>query len=389
MKFIVVHSGARDLYKLSVALYKNNRLGYLVTDDFFLRKEYRKVLPAKLVKISYMGFVIRVFCQIFKKWRSLHIYKDFFLGRTAGKLSKRKKMPLCSYSEYAYHAYKYSDIRPRVLFQFHPHACSNRKIFFDEIKRHPETASNLMKEKECMISEKKLNQSLSEIRQTDVFLVASSFTKQTLVENGMDPNKIFIAPYGVDLTEYPFKEKKVKEKITFAFVGNYTQRKGIYYLLSAAKKLQDEGYDFNVKMTGRSKLDVEELAKYGVKNLSTYFMLSHKELIQMLHSSDVFVFPSLCEGFAFVIIEAMSTGLPVIATTRTAGRDIVKEGEDGFTIAPSSVDALVEKMRYFLDNPAECVRMGRNANQTSKGITWDNFEKKVMKGILYAENMEL
>lgn len=388
MKFIVVHSGARDLYELSIALYKNDRLGYLVTDDFFLRKEYRKVIPSKYVKISYIGFAFRVLCQLFKKWRSLHIYKDFFLGRTAGKLSKKKNMPLCSYSEYAYHAYKYSDIHPRVLFQFHPHACSNRKIFFDEMRRHPETASNLMKEKECMISDKKINQSLLEIQQTDVFLVASSFTKHTLIENGMDPCRIFVAPYGVDLSEYPFKAKKMKKKITFAFVGNYTQRKGIYYLLTAAKILQDEGYDFNIKMTGRSKLNLEELAEYGVKNLNTFYMLSHKELIDMLHSSDVFVFPSLCEGFAFVIIEAMSTGLPIIATTSTAGKDIVREGVDGYIIAPSNVEALVEKMRYFLDNPSECVRMGYNANQMSKKLTWTNFEEKVMHGILYAENIK-
>ena len=386
MKYIVVHSGSRDQYNLAESLYKHDKLGFLVTDDILFRKEYRNLFPRKNIKISLLGLFFRCILQIFPSWEWMHPIKDRFLGRTAGKLSKKYNMRLLGLSEYAYHAYQYSDVRPRIVFQFHPHAYSNKKIFMEEAERHPETAANLKLEKECFVSPKKLKESWDEIKMTDYFIVASSFTKQTLIENGANENKIFIAPYGVDTTKYPFKERKGSNLINFVFVGSYTERKGIYYLLSAAKKLELEGYNFKLRMTGRAKYNPEMLTKYGLKNIEFYHNLSHKQLIDLLHSSDVFVFPSLCEGFAFVIIEAMSTGLPIISTTRTAGRDIVREGIDGFTINPSSVDELYEKMKYFITNPEQCSIMGKNAAATAKTITWDNFENKVISAIETIEN---
>lgn len=99
--------------------------------------------------------------------------------------------------------------------------------------------------------------------------------------------------------------------------------------------------------------------------------------------------PSLVEGFAFVIIEAMSTGLPIISTTRTAGRDVVENEKEGFTILPSDKDSLKKAMKYFLDNPEECKRMGDNAAKKAKTITWDNFENKVMEAVKYAESAQI
>lgn len=386
LKYIVVHSGSRDQYKLAESLYKHGKLGFLVTDDILFRKEYKNLFPHEYIKISPMGLFFRCILQVFKSWEWLHPIKDHFLGRTAGKLSKKHSMQLMALSEYAYHAYQYSDVRPRVVFQFHPHAYSNKEIFLEEAERHPETASNLRLEKECFVSDKKLKESWDEIKMTDYFIVASSFTKQTLVENGAQEDKIFIAPYGIDTTKYPYKKREVPKTVNFVFVGSYTERKGIYYLLTAASRLEKEGYKFNLNMTGRAKFNPEMIAKYGLKNIKVHHDLSYGELIDLLHFSDVFVFPSLCEGFAFVIIEAMSTGLPIISTTRTAGRDIVREGIDGFTISPSSVDELYEKMKFFIENPDQCPTMGNNAATMSKSITWENFEKKVIEATEAIEN---
>ena len=81
----------------------------------------------------------------------------------------------------------------------------------------------------------------------------------------------------------------------------------------------------------------------------------------------------------------MSTGLPVIATTRTAGRDIITDGEEGFVIAPSDVEAIKEKMKYFIENREECPKMGKKASEKAKTITWDNFERIVCEATEIAE----
>ena len=387
-KYIVVHSGARDLYEVSVALYKNNALGYLVTDDILLRKEYRNLFPRDKIKISIGGFIFRVLCQ-YIHISKLHRIKDYFLGKTAGNLSRKKKMPLLAYSGYAYYAFSRTKESPKILFQFHPHWVTNKTIFDAELKKYPEISKNLLLEEEYQITPRQGQERIDEVKMADAYIAASSFTKQSLVNIGANPDKITIAPYGVDLHNYPYYERRLKtnEPLSFVFVGNYTQRKGIHYMLMACKALQDAGYNFNLKMTGRSKLNIEYINSFGLRNLSINYKLSHSELINLLHSSDIFLFPSLCEGFAFVIVEAMSTGLPVISTTRTAGNDIIRNGIEGFTIKPSNVEEIVEKMKYFIDNPSECIRMGNNAAHTARTLTWDNFETKVIKSVVIAENI--
>lgn len=150
--------------------------------------------------------------------------------------------------------------------------------------------------------------------------------------------------------------------------------------------LQDEGLSFDLEMTGRNRLDEKQLRSYGVKNLIIHNGLSANDKLSMLNCSDVFVFPSLCEGFAFSIIEAMATGLPIIATTRTAGKDIIDQGEEGFVIPPSDENAVADKMRYFINRPEKCTEMGRKAAERARTLTWDLFEQKIEEAVDFAEN---
>ena len=385
-KYIVVHSGARDQYKVAESLYKHGKLGYLVTDDIIFRKEYRKLFPKSVVRISYLGLIVRIVLKIHNFGEGLQSLKGRLLGRTAGKLSRRENMPLFALHEYAYFAYQYSTVRPRVLFQFHPHACSNKRIFEEEIARHPEMrgfASEI-----AIYTPQKLQEAIDEIKLSDYYIAETTFTKQTLVENGADENRIFIAPLGVDTTRYPYKERNVPKTLNFVFVGSFVERKGAYYLLHAVKKLEDEGLNFRLNVISRSVGDESLIKQLNIKSIELHYNVSHSDLIKTLHNSDVFVFPSLFEGFALVIVEAMSTGLPVITTPRTCGLDVITEGEEGFVIPPSNVDAIYEKMKFFILNPEKCPEMGRKAAINSKKLTWQNFEDKIISAITKIESNE-
>ena len=381
MKYIVVHSGARDGYKLAEVLYKNGKLGFLVTDDIFFRKKYRNLFPYIKVKISYKCLLGELIIRLFhlKNTERIRQAGNRYLGIKAGKLSKKYNMPLIALQEYAYHAFKFSDVHPRVVFQYHPQSNANKKIFEEEIKRHPESVS--FKKEISIYTQKKLKEASDELQAADFFIGASSFTKQTLVENGALSSNVFVAPYGVDISKYPYKVRQVPEVVTFVFVGSFVERKGIYYLLNAAKRLEDEGFRFNLQLTGRVSADTTIFDAYNLKNLTVHSNLSHDELIHLLHTSDVFVFPSLFEGFAFVIVEAMATGLPVITTPRTVGPDVINNGDEGFIIEPSNVVALYEKMKWFILHPEKCPEMGRRSNKRSKELTWDNFENKIIEAV--------
>lgn len=206
----------------------------------------------------------------------------------------------------------------------------------------------------------------------------------------MAENCVHLAPYGVNIEDFkPKKEFKRNEKMRFLFVGSFSQRKGISYLLQAFKELEDAGENVSLTMAGRGIMDYELVKSYKLKCLETHINLPIEKLVELMQESDVFVFPSICEGFGLVLVQAMATGLPLITTYNTSGPDFIEEGKDGFLIEAQDVEAIKNKVKYFLQNPEEVKRMGQNAIIKSKDFTWDKFSSEIIKSVEKAEKLFL
>jgi glycosyltransferase involved in cell wall biosynthesis len=98
--------------------------------------------------------------------------------------------------------------------------------------------------------------------------------------------------------------------------------------------------------------------------------------MQEMYSSDVFIFPTLCEGFAHVVLEAMSIGLPVITTTRCCGPDVIEEGKHGFIIPANDSKEIAGKLSWAASNKEILYDMGQAAAARSAGFTWQQFRNK-------------
>ncbi len=149
-----------------------------------------------------------------------------------------------------------------------------------------------------------------------------------------------------------FKNKNSKKK-HILFVGNPTSRKGVDYLLRAIHVLKKKRTDFILNIVG----DGEECQKYKdmCKNLDisdiTIFhgIKSKQEIAKMMQNCQFLVLPSLWENLPCVLIEAIATGLPVVATDVGGVREIVNN-DVGIIIPPGNVDFLVKAIDYMLDN---------------------------------------
>lgn len=390
MKYIVVHAGARDWYRLAISLYENNRLAYLVTDDIIFRKEYRNLFPKHMIKISWMALFFKFLEKAISSKMGFNIYKDYWLGRKAGKLSNKKKLPVFSCCRYAMTAFGISKIHPKMLFQYHPQSGVVKEILQDEIDKNPTAKKTILEETEFHYTKKQLDNSVLEVKLSDFAVGASTFTLKTLIKQGMSEDCVHLAPYGVNIKDFkPRKEFKKIDKMRFLFVGSFSQRKGISYLLQAFKELEDVGENISLAMAGRGIMDYDLVKSYNLKCLETYINLPTEKLVELMQESDVFVFPSICEGFGLVLIQAMATGLPVITTHNTSGPDFVEEAKDGFLIEPQNVEAIKDKVRYFLQNPEDVKRMGENAITKSKDFTWDKFSSEIIKSVEKAEELFL
>lgn len=376
--FILVHSGNRDFYQVALALHEHGYLKYLVTDDFKFRKDAPGQL-APYVKTSGMALLITFLIRFLRKG-SLNSIKDNYLSKYAYQLAKKNSgNNVLAYSYYSNYVFAHLKGK-KILFQLHPHPVSVRNIFLEEISIHPESRVSLSQEHELQLSDNEFKQMAGESLHADHIIVASGFTKRTLIENGIWAEKIKIVPYGVNHKVFVERKecKRNKDTLKVLFVGSLNQRKGLSYLASAIKQLQNNSCNIEFIVTGRGIIDKELVLKYGLKNVVIKLNVAREELVSIYQDADVFVFPSLCEGFGHVILEAMATGLPVIATENTAGPDIITDGYDGFIVPVRQVDALVEKLDHLYHNPDVNCTMGKRAAETARKYTWENFRKGII-----------
>lgn len=230
--------------------------------------------------------------------------------------------------------------------------------------------------KKTPVNTKVVKKELREYLAADYIVVPTQYVYDTMVNLGLDESKLRKIPFGVDTELFrpnPTKQGN-EEKLKILFAGQITLRKGVQYLLKAVDELGYE--DLELRLVGNVREDIKPLLnKYeGAFNLINH--KPHKELSSVYSESDVFVFPSLLEGFGMVVSEAMACGLPVITTKHTGGVELITPQENGFLTDIRDVDALKNHIKYFYENPDEITRMGNNARETAENYTWDNYGSK-------------
>jgi glycosyltransferase involved in cell wall biosynthesis len=207
-------------------------------------------------------------------------------------------------------------------------------------------------------------------------VVGSSFVRSTLVAHGVPPGKTRVNPYGVDCDRFTMQPRGKSSPLRFVFVGAMNSRKGVPLLLDAWRELGNTGAELWLIGSG-SKRAVGLLPTLA--RVRYFGRLPREEVAKLLPQCDVFVFPSFFEGLALVMLEAMASGLPVIATSSSGGGDIITEGEDGWVIEPGNLPALVARMNHCLEQPATVRDMGRQARATAERFSWSAYGDRWMQ----------
>lgn len=218
-----------------------------------------------------------------------------------------------------------------------------------------------------------------ECDRADMILVGSTFCRDTFTSVGISDHRIRVIPYGADIENFkplPRKERN-SEGLRVLFVGQIGQRKGISYLLQAAKRLCGSGFSFTLvgNIIGNNS---------AIVPFTEYFEhiphLPRKDLPAVYNNHDVFLFPTLIEGMPLVVLEAMACGLPVITTPNGPG-DIIRDGQDGFIVPIRDVDAICNRLEFLRANPDLRVEMGKHARERAKEFSWEAYMNKIISFI--------
>jgi hypothetical protein len=253
-----------------------------------------------------------------------------------------------------------------------------RRLFDEEKELMPEFAPTLQGREE---SSEKLERKREEAELADRIVVCSPFVADTLKESGFADSKISVVPYGgpAPIARPPCEQDASKRPLRLLFAGSIGQRKGIGYLLQAMQKLK--GLPVELTLMGSFVGDSSVFSPY--EHLFRHEPpRAHSAVLDLMQQHDVLVLPSLFEGFALVILEAMSRGLAVIVTPNTGAGEIVRDGTDGFIVPIRSSEVLEEKIVWMVHHRHETREMGLHAVRRAEEFSWERFRVGIRNAVL-------
>jgi glycosyltransferase involved in cell wall biosynthesis len=229
-------------------------------------------------------------------------------------------------------------------------------------------------------------------KNASLLVTVSKYSSGKMVQfYGVDEKKIRVVPNGVDIDRFkPSKvDAKLKRqigldsKLCVLFVGRLIPRKGLSFLVEAAKHIVEEYEQTLFVVVGDGPLKSGLRARLEKMNLSRNFNflgdVNESVLPALYNCADVFVLPSIQEGQGIALLEAQATGKPVVAFDVGGVREAVRDKETGFLMKPDS-SQLAEAVMKLLSNYSVREKMGSKGREfVSDNFSWDVCAQKMLK----------
>jgi len=192
----------------------------------------------------------------------------------------------------------------------------------------------------------------------DLLVVNSDWSKQALIHQGVPPEKLQVVPltYQPEASGDAPHPRAGKGPLTVLWLGNVILRKGIQYLIEAAKLL--DAKDFRFIVAGPIGISRDAVAS-APSHVSFFGRVTRDSTSRLYRQADVFVLPTLSDGFAITQVEAMAHGLPVV-TTPNCGK-VVTQGVDGLIVPAGDAHSLATAITTLHADRELLAQMSRNA----------------------------
>ena len=244
------------------------------------------------------------------------------------------------------------------------------EIVRDEALRWPDWAKQAVDVPEEYFAWRKTEWALA-----DVVMVNSRWTGDALIQQGVPPEKIVVVPLAYESpveTGFLPRTKQNSEPLNVLFLGQVNIRKGIPYLIEAARLLQRA--PIHIDVVGPIGIQDQHVVK-APSNIRFHGPVPRGKAEDFYKKADVFVLPTISDGFALTQLEAMAHGLPVIATPNCG--DVVTDGLDGFLVPARDSAALARSLQTLAEDPERLEAMQEEALRTVKKFGLDQLGKNL------------
>ncbi|MFN6946555.1 MAG: glycosyltransferase family 4 protein [Cytophagaceae bacterium] len=213
-----------------------------------------------------------------------------------------------------------------------------------------------------------------------ILTIREGLNNITVIYNGADPNKFF-----------PMSKETAKKRLgvderkkVILFIGNLKPVKGVNYLLEAFAKLQHIYKKNDIVLyligDGSEKENLIKLSKKLNIDKNVFFLgrKDHDEIPIWINIADIFILPSISEGFPTVIPEVMMSGVPIVASDVGGISEVVIHRKTGILVKPGDINALAEAINSYLSDEQFTLNIIRNALEMANKFTWMSSAENIL-----------
>lgn len=393
------------LYKYSTTVYsKKYSLTYFLS-KILKGKMKKKVLGRRCTELSdekvqqfcelkgLIGLFLTKLPKIKRLWPRWNSYLNDCYGKKVAKYAIKNNVDaVIGYDGN-------SEILFKILKEKAPHivrildvSIMNRAYMRNEFEKdiHLTRNADIKIEYPLIWKEKYMSKYVNEVKDAHYFFVASEIVKKSELYCGVSESQIYKIPYGVDVNQFNFSEKKLDldTPLELIYIGSVLRRKGAHYLFDLVSEYSVK--EIRLRVIGEYDKESSVYNDYkNIENIEFLGFITRDQLSEIISDADAFVFPSIAEGFALVILESQSCGVPVIISENSGGNDTIIDGYNGFQFPAMNRQILKNRIDWCLQNREELYKMRKNARCVAEQYTWENYNNNVVKAINEIFKIEL
>lgn len=221
----------------------------------------------------------------------------------------------------------------------------------------------------------------AEYAMADSITVPSTWVRDTFTARGVPAATTRVLSYGVDLDRFRPTGAPADGRFDLLFVGGVSLRKGVPYLLGAYRALRHPNKSLTIAGVAEDAV-VERMRALGLLGDDVRLVghVPQPALKDLMSRSHALVLPSLEEGLAMVMAQALACGCPVVASRNTGADDLYRDGAEGYIVDAADTDALTERLQRLADDPALRGRMSASALERVRSIGgWSTYGENALR----------
>lgn len=387
----VAHPGTQRGFRVARILAQHGRLGFFCTTiAFHPSSVFAKFFPARSLEgipaskvrqwevwrewVNVIGSRLPGYSRWKDRW---WLARNRAFGKPVGRYVGTRGDLLYGFDTSSYEMFVRGKQRGLkcVLDQSIVHTIAAERMLEQIAKHRPQYAGSL----EWMpYAAEEIERRRQEVQLADMILCPSPHVRDSVIEAGCAAVRAKVVPFGIDLEYFAPGPGRAPSPFQVLFAGQVSQRKGVGYLLEAWKAAGLKNAELIVAGSLPGGFDWRP---YLSPNVRLIGRVSRYELRDLYHTSHVLAFPTMLEGQANVVLEALACGCCVVTTAASGVGEWLKNGENGILLQPQNIEGWAETFRRLAADPAEAERLGSAGAEVARNFSLKNYGDRLMASL--------